>query len=576
MINIRNGKLDVNIFGTPVSPVWKNVAIRSILIYIFTIFNITVAEQPSSPTLQVVNTSGGKTYCVRIDAISGTNITERLLEAVDLICGNGSGGTIVLPPGNYIVSQSINLAGSQKRFPTLGPSGLELTGSGGALGTTINYRGPEGSTVIDMPGPNGCIVRNLTIDANNTPGVVGIHYRGGYDRGYNGGKNNLFENLILRRMDVGVYIGDQFLPDLVGGTFNGVLINYVRVGVQVEGGNVAGMCFNNLQITEYNESGMKIIGHSSRRLRKSPDEPATIVNGKPQVVVNPNNGKEIFAKDVPPYVLKERLLRDSKAGEYMVGGGAPEVVIFGFNAHGADPSAWAIDTNFGWVRVYSARLEGPGGFFRKTYNLGDSRFADVFMDICSVSPGLEGNVIEYCGAGPLYLIGGVFEANIAVGQNTKVYSMGVKFMETESHKKHPGLIHPSFKLPSNSAIKRTGQQQVFPGRRGTYDKVEIAMPRNIGFVQIPGTTGMQIYELTAPIPLSVKVPAGANSVTVTLVGQQPDTNYHISVTPCFNTQGVWVSGKTHTGFKLNFQVAPNTDATVEVLIQRAASMAQKL
>jgi len=56
---------------------------------------------------------------------------------------------------------------------------------------------------------------------------------------------------------------------------------------------------------------------------------------------------------------------------------------------------------------------------------------------------------------------------------------------------------------------------------------------------------------------NVAVAAGATSLAVTLSTTLPNTNYAVYVTPQWNTS-VWVTGKTTTGFTINFGTAAPT------------------
>ena len=56
---------------------------------------------------------------------------------------------------------------------------------------------------------------------------------------------------------------------------------------------------------------------------------------------------------------------------------------------------------------------------------------------------------------------------------------------------------------------------------------------------------------------NIAVAAGATSLAVTLSTTLPNTNYAVYVTPQWNTS-VWVTGKTTTGFTINFVTAAPT------------------
>jgi hypothetical protein len=436
-------------------------------------------------------TASGKAPIIFVDGKSGQDITPGIQEALDKARAN-HGGTVILPPGDYVVSGTIHFGGSPQRFPKGGPEGIILQGGP----TRLHYSGPDNSTVLDMPAPNDCAVRDISIDADNRPGVVGIHYRGGYDLDTNGGKGNLFQNLEMTSMDVGVWIGDAFGPDLVSSVFQNIKLNYLRIGVLAEGANVTGMSFYNAMISAYNDAAVKIVGHTARRIRESAKDPLTAEEQKDtqKRMINIVTGKEIFLSDVPPYALKHRTIQAKVDGKvvYSAGGGAPDMTFYNLVAACAAPASWVIDTNFGTVRVYTARIEGSNGIFRHSSNIGTSRFSDLLVDVNATSPGgLNGNVIEYLAPGPLHLIGGNFEGNIALGDNTVVYNMGVRFVHRRDV--FPGMVRQNLVLPRDGRVRRIGHTVTFYGRRGTYDRVEIKTPENPKFIQLPGTHGAKVF-----------------------------------------------------------------------------------
>ena len=103
-----------------------------------------------------------------------------------------------------------------------------------------------------------------------------------------------------------------------------------------------------------------------------------------------------------------------------------------------------------------------------------------------------------------------------------------------------------------------------------HDIVTIPLPRDIGFTQLPDTSGAQIHEVTPSTTMTVTVPKGATAIEVPLEGvaTQADTAYQVYVTPSFNAGGHWVTGKNRQGFALHVAKAPEQDATVDVLVQR--------
>ena len=126
--------------------------------------------------------------------------------------------------------------------------GAVLRGAGAGDATNLVWAGAEDSVMLDMPGPSGVRVEDINFDGNNTPGVIGLRYRSGWEFGNNGGKDNIFERLSFIRLDVGISIGDDMLsPDLVASSFRHVRIDGgVSVGFRAIGGNVAGMYYEDI------------------------------------------------------------------------------------------------------------------------------------------------------------------------------------------------------------------------------------------------------------------------------------------------------------------------------------------
>jgi hypothetical protein len=442
-------------------------------------------------------TSAGRAYEVRVQAVPGDDIAHKLQAAIDR-ARQSYGGTVVLPPGKFTVSRSIELAGSLEKFPTGGASGVALEGAGG---TVIKYTGPAGSAVLDMPAPWGCAVRNLTIDGNGAA-VAGVRYRGGYDRQTNGGKNNQFENLEIRNVDVGIEIGDVFNPDLVGSTFTAIHIEDVRIGVRLLGANVTGMVFSNVTLSNYRQAGFSLLGFGGRRIRRTKaDPPASSGNG---VLTDPDSGREIFADQVPPYTL-EHMASRLPDGQYVVGGGSNDLVIFGLEALSQSAASWLIDTNQCHVRIYSARLHGPGGLFRSSANyLFSGRFSNLLMDVSCAGEGRREAAIEFHGKGPLYLIDGYYPNDIALNDTT-VFALGVRF--------GPGA-----------------------GYR--------AIDKRLGVIQ----------ELTQSWSKTIALTPGQTQAKIKLEGMetQATDRYAVLATPGFDAGSYWIDDKRTDGFTIHF------------------------
>lgn len=496
-----------------------------------------------------------------VKAEPGSDVTVDVQQAIDQARATG-GGTVVLPPGNFVVSDSIKFTGTPKRFPS---GGATLNLRGGP--THLTYKGAPHKTILDMEAPNNCTVSSLSIDGDNVPGTVGIRYRAGYERGVNGGKANNFFNINLARLDIGLWIGDPFGPDLVGSGFYSLIINYTRIGLLLEGANVAGMTFYNPIISGYREAGIKLVGQTGRLIRRTaadPKPPAEVPD-TPSVLTNIQTGEEIFEKDVPAYALKNRAFKRQFQGQeyYWAPGGAPEMTVYNANFGGQAANAWAIDSNWGNIRLYSARVEGVQGFFRRTSTLPSGRFTDIFTDVNVTSyGGTSGNVMEYHGPGPFYLYGGVFAGNVALGNNTGVFTTGTRF-EKGKFKFYPGMVPPGFELPENGAVKRTGKQEIFPGRFGMYDVVQVAPVEKPGFVQLPGTSRAVLHGVEEKQAGIQSVAPGQAKVAVRFTRPLPGSVYQVAAVPSFDCGAFWVSEKTAAGFTLNFKTPAPASAAID-------------
>ena len=83
--------------------------------------------------------------------------------------------------------------------------------------------------------------------------------------------------------------------------------------------------------------------------------------------------------------------------------------------------------------------------------------------------------------------------------------------------------------------------------------IAYALDLNAG--QIPNITGANVLNYLKGN--NVAVAAAATSLAVTLPQTLPSTNYAVYVTPQWNTT-VWITGKTSTGFTINFGTAAPT------------------
>jgi len=558
---------------------------RSVLVFAtLCVFGLAAAEDgpfvQSSPEqgLQALrSTVSGRSYVVYVDAKPGEDISGKLQAAIDRV-RDGYSGTVVCPPGQYALTRTVNLAGTLERFKKGGASNVTLDGNG----ATLIWNGPDEGAMIDMPGAASCTVRNLTLTGRRGKmwrKIIGIRHRGGIERKVHGGKNNRFERITLRNVGIGVEVGGIFGPDLVGDTFVGLKIWACRIGVHLLGQNVTGMVFINPLISSYEEAGFKIRGFGGRRIRASKEEDVPLVDGhgEPLVLMDPNQEFEIFQKDLPDWMTAEDVTyptwwtKDEQGRELLwAGGGSLDITIYSLLGHSSHLNSWMIDTNSGAIRIYSARIEGPGGIFRSRLPVGMGRFSNLLMDLdVPTSRGMNNNAIEMHGAGPLYLIGGAYTSHIALGNNSVVYTLGTRFRKDTRNLS--ALLPLDFDEPLPDGVVDTGETRVVGQLRGKARVVRIPNPTDLGFRQLPGTSGARVHELTQSSRLTASVPEGKTSKKVDLTGMngQPDGNYDVAITPNFDAGGVWVSSKERDHLVVNFPKPAPEGATLGIMIQHS-------
>jgi hypothetical protein len=569
--------------------IWKYFRTALPVFFILSCFLISVKAETGNEDKLLKEKNGllslsGKiskhAFTIYIDAKVGEDISDKLQTAFDTVRAQG-GGTVVAPPGEYVISKEIAVSGSFKRFPTGKGKGITFDGNG----ATFWWDGPDNGAVLDLPAPDNCTLKNFILYGRRGKtwrNVIGVRYRGGVERKMNGGKNNRFENIRVQNLGVGFQIGSLFGPDLVGGTFVGTKAWGVRIGYHILGANVTNMVFISPIVQSFEEAGFLVSGFTARHIRRDKNDavPKPEIPGMKTVLYDEITGREIFRNELPKWMTEPGVKYPVKTFKYNgVGptlwatGGAPDITIYSLLAHSSHAESWVLDTDIGNIRVYGARIEGMAGIFRKRNSLGkwDSRFSDVLVNVSATSTGgINQNAIEYNGKGPLYLFGGVFYSNIALGQNTRAYVIGTRFLRHRQATKI-ALMSQDYKKKLPPCITDTGKLRIVVLLRGKARVVKVKTLSDPGFVQLSGTDSAQIYQLGQSICKDLRVPIGTRQLKVELppMERQPDGNYQVIVTPGFDAGNFWVSGREGRGFTINFAKAAPRGARVNVLIERA-------
>jgi hypothetical protein len=464
--------------------------------------------------------ASGRAYTIYVEQMPGADWDEKIRNAVNRAATGSSGSTIVFPPTEISIKQTIKLW-KQMRTKDVDtrcqnvemrditqvwasmkganrahiPRGITLQGAAGK--TVLKWAGGKNQVMLDMPAPWHCTVRNLSFDGNNTEGIIGLRYRAGWEFGVNGGKRNLFEGLNFIRMDVCVDIGGPFCPDLVASTFRRFGVQACRIGFRLTGGNVAEIWFENGMAGGCEEATWKLIGFRGRVVRNLAEK------GTPtkERVFRDADGREIFLEQIPKACFKKHVRQNKPHPDVpgsnrrsWVGGGAPTTFISKVVSHSSFAKAWVIDSNRAPVRVEHLRCEGAAGVLRMGgRGMRNVRFDDILIDVNATTAGnSSGYAILYEKQGPLLLMGGVLEGRVGLGNKTECRVMGTRFHNRQ--RPFSAYLRQGDTLPEGSFFKIVGKKSILPHRRLPGLLAKGGTHKKIGFVQLPGTEGAKIKD----------------------------------------------------------------------------------
>ncbi|MHC4873361.1 MAG: hypothetical protein ACYTFY_16075 [Planctomycetota bacterium] len=546
----------------------------------------------------------GKKYQIYVEQMAGETWDEKIRNAVNTAGDGGNGAEIILPPTHISIKETIKLW-KQKKTAKVNTRcegvrmrnmlevwasmkgatkndilrGITLRGSPGV--TTLKWEGGEDQVVIDMPAPWHITIKGFDIDGNNTKGLIGIRYRAGWEFGVNGGKRNLFEDIDIKRADVGFDIGGPFAPDLVGSTFNRIGVNACRIGFHFVGGNVAEQWVQNSMAGSCWEATFKLTGFQGRVVRPIADKNKPVPEGVR--VFKHQDGYEIFLEQIPKRCFKKHVRRKmhpdvpGSVDYHWVGGGAPTTFISNLVSHNSFANAWVIESNWSVVRVQHIRCEGAAGILNVTgKGKPNVRFSDMLIDVNATTSGnSSGYAIKYEKSGPIFFVGGVFEGKIGLGSNTVCHAVGTRF--NHRGRKMNSYLHEGATVPKDSFIQPNGKKLLLPHRRKPGISLTSGVHKEIGFVQLPGTQGMRVHQMQQQEAMFVDVPAGAKTVKVSLSGvaKQASTHYRVAATPNWRAGSVWVSKKETGLFEISFdEPAPAGGGKFDIIITRAGHIGE--
>eukprot|EP01045_Picozoa_sp_COSAG04_P028764 COSAG04_NODE_4553_length_2021_cov_1.214880_2_plen_477_part_01 len=308
-------------------------------------------------------------YALYAENFPGACWGEKINAAITHAMSYGRGSAeIVLPPGNLNISVPIRFwrqiksgtvdttcAGTKHTRSIVAawnctrgaqasdlPEGLTLRGIGGSTGNVfeggsrLTWVGPPDNVMIEMPAPWHCRIKQIALHGMWVRGVAGIRYRAGWDFGTNGGKQNLFEDLVFEGLDTGMIIGDPLSPDLVNTVVQRVDCFGSRQCFLLFGANVAEIHLRDISLTHFQRAGFLVLGTSGRKVRTRAQRevsPALPMREGyiPTVLTDVDDATEICWEDLPVYAQKSTpalLHKDlGPQGGAEAGGGGPTFTI---------------------------------------------------------------------------------------------------------------------------------------------------------------------------------------------------------------------------------------------------------
>lgn len=395
---------------------------------------------------------------------------ERIAAAIAKALNQGRATRVVFPPHGIKIRQTVRVwrvrkssdtdttgdaitewSDQRQLFHHINGSQAQLARrlilEGTSQSARLNWQGGENGVMIDVPSPWQVQIRNLWLDGNDVPGTIGIRLRPGWEFQANTGRQTRVDSIYFERLDIGVWIGDPFQPDLVNYQIENNWISGVRIGMLFEGANVTGMHVRDNLIFQYDEAALQLVGYGGRQVR-TPAQIAAYPSPTPE-----ERNKFVFDALGNEYSTQDLLNTRNSAGQSLliaqkaramgggpwsqqadspavIGGGGPVVEVQGLTGASHNPVAWTFRVFEGRLAAQDVRIEGAAGFlFRDGIAQSpNGRFADVFRN-CNHShnANTSGDIVHYDAIGPVYFYDSYFNGRLAFRDKADVYDGGTRF-----------------------------------------------------------------------------------------------------------------------------------------------------
>jgi hyaluronoglucosaminidase len=581
-----------------------------------------------APPATVYGLNGTIVYTLYAETFPGRCWGERINNAITAAISHGGGSAdILLPPGDLNMSVPIRLWSQLKTAQkdttctetkhtrsladvwacTRGgtaadlPNGLTLRGIGGTTGnvfeggTRLVWTGLPDNVMMEMPASWHCRVQRLALHGSWVKGVTGIRYRAGWDFGTNGGKENLFEDLVFEGLETGMQIGDPLSPDLVNTIIQRVNCYGSRQCFLLYGANVAEIKLRDLGLSHFQRAGFLIIGTSGRKIRTREQRKASpavpmrnscqnidVCQNTPTVLTDVDEATEICWEDLPPYAQQRGPSIERKAegpsGGAMAGGGGPTLTISDVTTTSSFCASWLVDSNGPPLRLSHVRNEGCNGLYRNNGTSGGSstrtRFGNLMQDVstCSAGGAADGNLVTFNSAGPLVIIGGAFHGPFATKERAVVFNIGANLADWNKTSTGCVLYGDEWMLQANSPYMITdepctsGAVWTSGDAPGRTIKAPVPTQRHpaafVGFTSIGNDSsflGPSVHSMQNAYSGTVAVPPAATAVNVSLLHAMATwgrNRYQVFLTASWNSGTVWVSQRSSREFSVEIERGP--------------------
>lgn len=192
---------------------------------------------------------------IHVKDMPGANLNEQFESAMERLRDHKGSALVILPDGWNDINDTLEFIKPGQFGPSRVLQDVTIRGGNSTVLWWANDGGDHSNKrMIFFPAAYRFKLENLTLIgklrglSTEVPGTIGIHHRAGWEHNINSARGAVFEQLRIDNCDVGAYIGGQAGPDITATTWRNCTLSQNQTGLRVEGANVAGYVFDNVQI----------------------------------------------------------------------------------------------------------------------------------------------------------------------------------------------------------------------------------------------------------------------------------------------------------------------------------------